>query len=196
MIGGHFTVSECPSSSKLPGKPIPMESHYQVQIIELVEAPPPPRRLPEADSDTDDEGPAGSEYCSSEEDLLSDKPPPSSSRRRWSDTYPLRAKRVISWREDFFAKVETIHHSQLSSNQPTDSHKRKHDPEDDMVSQTSKRSRLTAPVELFPCPACDILFPTRQELQHHGTTSGAAEACAAAVEYSFEQNASVSIAFI
>ncbi|KAF9451165.1 hypothetical protein P691DRAFT_663864 [Macrolepiota fuliginosa MF-IS2] len=178
---------------------------HTVQIIQLVEGPPPPRNLPsfidssssyvsssacsdswyddgDDDVEEEEEEEVCESYCSSEEEEVHDQPTSP------TDTYSLRMKRILAWRENFSA------HLSATLSEPTlpSSLKRKLSlDEDDMASQSSKRSRSLAPssvssLGLHSCPACDASFDTEQSLRQHGTDATANEACSAAVEYAFE----------
>ncbi|KXN83959.1 hypothetical protein AN958_00603 [Leucoagaricus sp. SymC.cos] len=181
-----------------------VHQQHTVQIIQLVEGPPPPpRNLASAfdssssyvsssayseswESDEDDQQEEQEEvcesYCSSEEEEIQDQ------HTSTSDTYSLRMKRILAWRENFSA------HLSATLSEPTlpSSLKRKLSlDDDDIASQSSKRSRSVAPssvssLGLHSCPACDASFDTEQSLRQHGTDATANEACSAAVEYAFE----------
>ncbi|KAF5362025.1 hypothetical protein D9756_002744 [Leucocoprinus leucothites] len=189
------------------------QQHHTVQIIQLVEGPPPPPRniasafaassssyvssstYSESWDDEQEEECEGDEeeeevcesYCSSEaaEDLnYCDQ------RSSATDTYSLRMKRILAWRENFSAQISAT----LSEPTLPSSLKRKLSlDDDDIASQSSKRSRssTTAPssvssLGLHSCPACDASFDTEQSLRQHGNDAMANEACSVAVEYAFE----------
>ncbi|KAJ8509501.1 hypothetical protein ONZ45_g8338 [Pleurotus djamor] len=177
---------------------------YAVQIIQLVEAQPPPRTevssYPESSeyyssssssSSLDDDSDCES-YCSSA--------PPSEEQQESSagsyysdvspDTYALRMKRIFAWREDFNSHMSsTLCDPSLSS--PL---KRKIDSDDcdELASQSSKRSRRShsdassGSLGEHSCPACDASFETKQSLRQHGRDAQANEACCVAVDYAFE----------
>lgn len=127
MITAPDTSSQslCSNESVSFGKSL---SRYEVQIIQLDEVPPPAKRPLEdmywssedsSDTESQDDEPVRSECCSSEEN-----PEPSFAlnwERRRSDSYPLRAKRVLSWRENFFAALDPLSDS---STFPFDHHLR------------------------------------------------------------------------
>ncbi|KAJ4470205.1 hypothetical protein J3R30DRAFT_1238075 [Lentinula aciculospora] len=185
---------------------------HAVQIIQLVECSPPPRILsPESFassssgasssycSEEEDESECSS-YCSSVEPLAEQGSPnfvhdePSSS----SETYNLRMKRILAWREDFSSHLSTT----MSDPTIVSSLKRKmsiNSYDNDAISHTSKRSRSqcsldegrstsSASLGALSCPACDASFDTRQDLRQHGYDArvGANEACIVAVDYAFE----------
>ncbi|KIK92987.1 hypothetical protein PAXRUDRAFT_146071 [Paxillus rubicundulus Ve08.2h10] len=168
---------------------------HTIQIIQLVEGPPPPRRISsviESSSassssasscpSTSDSEAECSSYCSSivtpDESSHDREPAP------WTDdTYDTRMKRVYDWRDGFTQ----------ATNSRTSPLKRKvtqHQADDD-VSHCSKRSRSRDGHSIprligYPCPACDTPFPTPQSLRKHGCTDDVSEACRVAVEYNFE----------
>ncbi|KAJ3993305.1 hypothetical protein F5050DRAFT_1577907 [Lentinula boryana] len=182
---------------------------HTVQIIQLVECSPPPRILsPESFTSSssgasssycseDEEESECSSYCSSVEDLAEQSSPgfvhdePSS----LSETYNLRMKRILAWREDFSSHLSTT----MMSDPIITSLKRKmpvNSDDDDVISHTSKRSRSSrgegrsscSSLGALSCPACDASFDNRQDLRQHGYDArvGANEACIVAVDYAFE----------
>ncbi|KAF5360081.1 hypothetical protein D9758_007577 [Tetrapyrgos nigripes] len=181
---------------------------HSVQIIQLVEGPPPPRRVIDTNSyysasssdyssdeeDEEDEEDCSS-YCSSEDDAEVQTPPQQTISLDVSpsaDTYSLRMKRILAWRENFSAHMSaTLSEPCLSS-----SLKRKINVDhDDTMSHSSKRSRSessshsgVSSLGALSCPACDAFFDTRQDLRQHGreALAGANEACFTAVDYAFE----------
>ncbi len=92
-----------------------VQQPHTVQIIQLVEGPPPPRHLASVItssssyasssvySESDDEEMEDEEvcesYCSSEEEEIQDP------RTSSTDTYSLRMKRILAWRENFSAHL-------------------------------------------------------------------------------------------
>ncbi|KAF4593346.1 hypothetical protein EYR38_009060 [Pleurotus pulmonarius] len=160
---------------------------FAVQVIQLVEAQPPPRterrrrrrrglfivlllRPPPEEVDE----PSAAAPCPS------DAP----------DTYSIRMKRILAWREDFSSQMSaTLYDPSLSS--PL---KRKMNiDDDDLASQSSKRSRSlhsdsssSRSLGEHSCPACDASFDSRQSFRQHGRDSQANEACCVAVDYAFE----------
>lgn len=165
-----------------------------IQIIQLVEASPPPRPDIESSSygfssgssypstsDSEDEEDCSS-YCSS---FVT----PSQDREHvvWTDdTYDIRMKRVQNWRDNSIKAM-------CASPEPCSlSLKRKlnqNQTDDDL--HTPKRSRSRDPNSAsrllgHSCTACDIPFSSRQSLRQHGRTPHISEACRIAVEYNFE----------
>ncbi|KAJ7588255.1 hypothetical protein C8J56DRAFT_941231 [Mycena floridula] len=186
---------------------------YTVQIIQLVEGPPPPPRRPILDlnesfsldsssqcsSSSEEESEASSSYCSSEgpaEDAALDKEQafqPEAS----PDTYSLRMKRILAWRENFSAHLgATMSEPSLSSTLKRKLQCDEDAAESDVSSRSSKRSRSQASSQCedsaesslgdHSCPACDACFDSEQSLRRHGLDAGANEACFVAVEYAFE----------
>ncbi|EKM82216.1 hypothetical protein AGABI1DRAFT_55411 [Agaricus bisporus var. burnettii JB137-S8] len=175
-----------------------VQQQHTVQIIQLVEAPAPPQRNLGSAIDSsycssssysessslaseEEEEVVCESYCSSDDEEVQD------TRSCPPDTYSLRMKRILSWRENFSA------HLSATLSEPTlpSSLKRKLSLDDDTASQTSKRSRSQGPssvssLGLHSCPACDATFDTEQSLREHGKDDTANEACSAAVEYAFE----------
>jgi hypothetical protein len=191
-----------------------------VQIIQLVECTPPPRRIispeslyassssaptsssscseEEEEEEEEDESECSS-YCSSEEPVAgAEYSSPQSAPS--ADTYNIRMKRILAWREDFSSHLS----STLSDPSITSSLKRKisisADYNNDAMSHSSKRSRSQlssrgqgtnssrTSLGALSCPACDASFDTRQDLRQHGhdARAGAKEACFVAVDYAFE----------
>ncbi|KAG7093330.1 hypothetical protein E1B28_007010 [Marasmius oreades] len=183
--------------------------HHPVQVIELVECTAPPRRIADYSyasssytSSDDDEELECSSYCSSEDPLEATSPHVLCDKQGVpqfsSDTYSLRMKRILSWRKNFSSHLgSTLSEPSLSS-----SLKRKISSycgddygEDDVVSQSSKRSRShssegssSSSLGSVSCPACDTFFDDLQSLRQHGreAQAGANEACITAVDYAFE----------
>ncbi|KAG2147829.1 uncharacterized protein EDB93DRAFT_1145562 [Suillus bovinus] len=175
------------------------QPHDAIQIIQLVEATPPPRPT---SSDIDSSFSSGSSYPSTsdsedEEDCSSycssfvTPPHPSQDREpvAWTDdTYDVRMKRIQNWRD----------HSIKAMSAPAEprspSLKRKLNQnltDDDLASHCPKRSRSRDPNSAtrllgHPCTACDTPFSSRQSLRQHGRTPHISEACRIAVEYNFE----------
>ncbi|KAG1817147.1 uncharacterized protein BJ212DRAFT_1351250 [Suillus subaureus] len=182
-----------------PGHLYVRQPHDAIQIIQLVEASPPPRRDIESSSygfssgssypstsDSEDEEDCSS-YCSS----FVTPPHPSQDREpvAWTDdTYDVRMKRVQNWRDN------SIKVMSASAEPRSSSLKRKlnqNQIDDDLVSHTPKRSRSRDPhnaSRLFghSCTACDTPFSSRQGLRQHGRTPYISDACRIAVEYNFE----------
>ncbi|KAG2064788.1 hypothetical protein BDR04DRAFT_1109581 [Suillus decipiens] len=169
-----------------------------IQIIQLVEASPPPRRISSdidsssygfssgssypSTSDSEDEEDCSS-YCSSFVTPSQDREPVV----RTDDTYDIRMKRIQNWRDN------SIKAMSVSPEPRSSSLKRKlnQNQTDDDVSHTPKRSRSRDPhsvSRLFghSCTACDTPFSSRQSLRQHGRTPHISEACRIAVEYNFE----------
>ncbi|KAJ3905928.1 hypothetical protein F5879DRAFT_695949 [Lentinula edodes] len=182
---------------------------HAVQIIQLVECSPPARILsPESfasssgasSSYCSEEESECSSYCSSVEPLAEKSSPafvhdePSS----LSETYNIRMKRILAWREDFSSHLSTtmsgesgtVHswveheaHYFFRSVDPTisSSLKRKmpvNSDDNDVISHTSKRSRShssrgegrnrCSSLSALSCPACDASFDTHKDLRQHG----------------------------
>ncbi|RPD64475.1 hypothetical protein L227DRAFT_608132 [Lentinus tigrinus ALCF2SS1-6] len=206
-------------------QPTHLYLHQQrtVEVIQLIEVPPPPPRshpytstldsdsfasssCESSDDDSEEDESVCSSYCSSEENLVVDQPP------TYDDTYKTRLNRVLAWRDGFAkataqfladddAALPAPPSSPVSSS-PAPSLKRKADDDadlssdDDMSSQSSKRSRSLPPHErtfsfqtrrlsAHSCSACDACFNTLQSLRQHGK-EGPNDACREAVEYGFE----------
>ncbi|KAK2465486.1 hypothetical protein APHAL10511_002378 [Amanita phalloides] len=181
---------------------------YALPIIQLVEcSPPPPRSAPSSSSylddssdgsspDDDEDDELCSSYCSSDlppdDPVLADPVPAAPGSVPSPDTYDLRMKRILAWRENFSAAMS----SALSDSTLANSLKRKfHDGDDydDTMSHSSKRSRTSdgstscSSLGEHSCPACDATFSTRQSLRQHGLDAAKEnEACSIAVEYAFE----------
>ncbi|KAJ3893875.1 hypothetical protein GG344DRAFT_74580 [Lentinula edodes] len=182
---------------------------HAVQIIQLVECSPPARILsPESfassssgasSSYCSEEESECSSYCSSVEPLAGKSSPafvhdePSS----LSETYNIRMKRILAWREDFSSHLSTT----MSDPTISSSLKRKmpvNSDDNDAISHTSKRSRShssrgegknhCSSLSALSCPACDASFDTHKDLRQHGYDArvGANEACFVAVDYAFE----------
>ncbi|KAG5341543.1 hypothetical protein E4T56_gene3190 [Termitomyces sp. T112] len=200
--------------NKYPSQHLLLRQPYTVQIIQLVEGPPPPPRIKisSAIGDTSSEHYYSSSYSSSAEDnnadnesacssyCSSDIPPeqsgsqlekPSNSLELSRETFSV-TKRILAWRENFSAHMSaTASEVSLPSTL-----KRKirlaHD--DDIMSRSSKRSRSQTSqgdasvlsLGVHSCPACDASFTTLQSLRQHGHDARANEACCVAVEYAFE----------
>lgn len=182
-----------------------------VQIIQLVECSPPPRRIVSAESSYASSSYASSSYCSEEADesecssycssvepsVVQDcSPQPlQNEQTESSEAYSVRMKRILAWREDFCSHLSTT-----LSDSSFSSLKRKisAQPDDDVTSHTSKRSRsqssqcegmsTCSSLGRLSCPACDASFDSRQDLRQHGydARAGANEACFVAVDYAFE----------
>ena len=85
----------------------PPEHKHALQIIQLVEGPPPPKLSAPPDSsrasddDDDDDESSCESYCSSEQggdvDLCACS----------TDTYVLRMKRILAWRDNFSVQMST-----------------------------------------------------------------------------------------
>jgi len=174
---------------------------HTIQIIQLVEGPPPPRRISSVIESSSAGSSSGSSYPStsdSEEDDCSSycssyatQPDPSQDREPvvWTDdTYSVRMKRIHVWRDDSIKAMSSSPESRSSSL------KRKlnqNQTDDDPVSHSRKRSRsrdAQSPSRLLghSCTACDTPFSSRQSLRQHGRTPHVPEACRIAVEYDFE----------
>ncbi|KAJ2927473.1 hypothetical protein H1R20_g9625, partial [Candolleomyces eurysporus] len=223
---------------KFPSPHFYVRQPHCVQIIQLVEAdaPPPPKVSSVIDShswasssyysseysesatsedDADEEDEACTSYCSSDASPEELEASPSehskSSAAESSDTYSLRIKRILAWREDFYSQAQSA-----ISEPSSPSLKRKLEldgDEDDNASHSSKRSRRSqassvdsedslimmvdaAPIGItshpssslcmHSCPACDSFFDTPQSLRQHGLDAQANEACCVAVQYAFE----------
>lgn len=185
-----------------PGHLYVRQPHDAIQIIQLVEASPPPRRISSAiesssygfssgssypsTSDSEDEEDCSS-YCSS----FVTPPHPSQDREPvvWTDdTYDVRMKRIQNWRDNSMKAMSA------SAEPRSSSLKRKlnqNQLDDDLVSHTPKRSRSRDPHSAsrllgHSCTACDTPFSSRQSLRQHGRTPHISEACRIAVEYNFE----------
>ncbi|EGN95082.1 hypothetical protein SERLA73DRAFT_125413 [Serpula lacrymans var. lacrymans S7.3] len=168
--------------SKLSPAHLYVRQPHAIQIIQLVEGPPPPpRRISSVDC---------SSYCSSYM-----TPEHSSEDREIAptsdDTFAIRMKRVCDWRENL-TKAMGASPGPSPSSSPL---KRKTYPcetDNDNLSQSSKRSRSrdeqspSPTLSVHSCAACDASFPSRQSLRQHGRTSQASDACRIAVEYDFE----------
>lgn len=178
-----------------PSKPM---AYYNLQVIQLVECSPPQRRIAAiaspsfassssySSSCSSASEEAVSSYCSSDEDdHVVERQHGEISRATLGDCYSLRMKRIQSWRDNFFASLTSTARDTSKSSPPA--LKRKLPPtdtEDDTSPQSSKRSRSHA--SSHSCPACDVSFPTRHALSHHGRDSRASDACRAAVSYVME----------
>ncbi|KAG9309924.1 hypothetical protein JVU11DRAFT_9956 [Chiua virens] len=168
---------------------------HTIQIIQLVEGPPPPqRRLASVIHSSDprsSSASSGPSTSDSEEDCSSYcssviTPDESSDPIPWTDdTFHTRMKRVHAWRDGFVnatSEPRTPSLKRKSNSHPTD---------DDAASHTSKRSRSRDGHSIsrltgHPCPACDTPFPSLASLRKHGRASDTPEACRVAVEYDFE----------
>jgi hypothetical protein len=182
---------------------------YNVQVIQLVEGPPPPRRISSvvessvasssyassscSESLTEESESFCSSYCSSDDqrdESLDDSGSDEGISGKMSEDYDsLQNKRIQSWRDGFLASLSKSPAPLLDSTNSTSSTlKRKlhhTDAEaDDILLSSSKRSRSHA--SELPCPACDKSFPTKHSLYQHGVHSQASEACRAAVSYVLE----------
>ncbi|KAF8625511.1 hypothetical protein AX17_006823 [Amanita inopinata Kibby_2008] len=156
----------------------------------------------EDDNEEEDDEEICSSYCSSDlppEEFESTSvrpeslsPPPPSPP---PDTYDLRMKRILAWRENFSAAMTaTLSDGPLSTclKRKLD-HSEGEDDYDETVSHSSKRSRTedddwsVSSLGEHSCPACDATFSTRQSLRRHGLDAAKSnEACSSAVEYAFE----------
>ncbi|KAI0700145.1 hypothetical protein C8T65DRAFT_580553 [Cerioporus squamosus] len=186
-----------------PAKDQPAPAHLYlhqqrtVEVIQLIEVPPPPPRshpytstldsdsfasssCESSDDDSEEDESVCSSYCSSEENLDAHQAP------TYDDTYKTRLNRVLAWR-DGFAKA-TAHllyaddavlpapPSSLVSSSPASSLKRKADDDadlssdDDMSSHSSKRSRSLPPDE----PIRPFAFQQRRLSAH---SCSACDAC-------------------
>ncbi|KAH8116254.1 hypothetical protein DFH11DRAFT_1198065 [Phellopilus nigrolimitatus] len=186
-----------------------------IEIIELVEVPPPTRRerisVPGSSSaasssytsssgSDESDGESGLEsYCSSEDGNEKDRSSSSEEEAeppRIDTSYHARMRRIEQWRSAYAKAVGT----ELAPS-PSRS-KRKYgsnDEEDDTRSRSSKRSRQVSSSgststsisasarSVHSCSACDACFPDRRSLHRHGFSPRTNEACRAAVEYDFEQ---------
>lgn len=116
-------LSLCRSDSSMietKRNPSALRQPYTVQIIQLVEGPPPPRRpiidlyesssyTSSSSSSSEEDEESCSSYCSSEDPLEQlplnaediDKPCLIAS----PDTYSLRMKRILAWRENFSSQL-------------------------------------------------------------------------------------------
>ncbi|KAG7443343.1 uncharacterized protein BT62DRAFT_903409 [Guyanagaster necrorhizus] len=186
---------------------------YSVQIIQLVEGPPPPRQAvndeiyasssssyastsqSEGSSlcEDGDEESIGSSYCSSD-----DYQEQGASSREWSEPghersggpNSLRMKRILAWRANFSTHYRTM----MADSALSAPLKRKSDSalytNEHTLPHTSKRSRSSSRSEMstsaISCAACDSFFDTQQSLRRHGQAKGASEACSVAVQYAFE----------
>lgn len=160
-----------------------------IQIIQLVEGPPPaPRNISSViqsasagcsyptTSESDEE--ECSSYCSSVvtpyESCKDHEPVP------WTDdTYDTRMKRVHLWRD---AVTKDLSSSPLKR-------KLNHDDDDNSScypSKPPKRSLTTSSPSGYVCSACDVPFPSQPSLYQHARMPLASEACRAAVDYQFE----------
>ncbi|KAI5124215.1 hypothetical protein M0805_005065 [Coniferiporia weirii] len=188
-----------------------LRQQRKVEIIELVEVPPPTRRehisIPDSSSATsasyvssssEDESAAES-YCSSaDEDVAyrssssEEEPEPV----RVGDSFHARMRRIEQWRNAYAKAVG----AELAPSPPRIKRKYSSNDEDgDTLSRSSKRSRngsisgsastsTSASVRsMHSCSACDACFPDRKSLHNHGFSPRTNEACRAAVEYDFEQ---------
>ncbi|EAU89976.2 hypothetical protein CC1G_05892 [Coprinopsis cinerea okayama7 len=153
------------------------------------------------DDDEDEDDEDCSSYCSSDLppedcDMAADDDSRPSSSVASPDTYSLRMKRILAWREDFYAQIGA---SLSETSLPSLKRKLEVDQdEEDSISQSSKRSRSDSSnysrtstsvtsLGMHSCPACDAFFDTQQSLRQHGLDAKADnEACSAAVEYEFE----------
>ncbi|KAF8159915.1 hypothetical protein B0H34DRAFT_797114 [Crassisporium funariophilum] len=193
------------------------QPHTVIQLIEV--SSPPPRRIAsvinsssaasssyssssssssfdEEDQEQDEESVCSS-YCSSDLSPEELDAPSSVTTASSSDSFSLRMKRILLWRE---------HSPHLTSDSSSLKRKLEEIDEvvvdnDDNVSRTSKRSRshgstrssssdrsmISLEFGMHSCPACDAFFPTRQELRQHGRDAQTNEACCVAVEYAFEE---------
>ena len=107
---------------KLPQQPTQLYLHQQrtVEVIQLIEVPPPPPRshpytstiasssfasssCDSSDDDSEDDESVCSSYCSSEEDLDAERAP------YYDDTYKTRLNRVLAWRDGFTKATAAIH---------------------------------------------------------------------------------------
>ncbi|KAI6009220.1 hypothetical protein EDC04DRAFT_2581681 [Pisolithus marmoratus] len=158
--------------SKVPSGHLYVREPHAIQIIQLVEAPPPPRNITSEEE--------CSSYCSS-------VVPPDESCKDcelvpWTDAgYNTRLKRLHLWRD-------TVTRDESSScSSPV---KRKlnphHDDDDNSSHYPSKRSYTASRSSGYMCSACDMPFPSQPSLHQHARTPLASEACRAAVNYHFE----------
>ncbi|TFK39541.1 hypothetical protein BDQ12DRAFT_603704 [Crucibulum laeve] len=207
-----------PSQDKVASSHLYLRQPHTVQIIQLVEGPPPPpRRMGSVIEDSsassssscdysseysesavsDEEESVCSSYCSSaspEEELEFPSKLDSSalSTEAASDTFNVRMKRILVWRENFDADLSATLSDSAFSSSPSLKRKINSDEDDeDNVSHSSKRSRSQSPASdsslgALSCPACDASFFTHQSLRQHGRDGKANEACCVAVEYAFE----------
>jgi len=182
---------------------------YTVQIIQLVEGPPPPRRAviklnpssyassssqsSEEYSEDEEEESICSSYCSSVDPVPPTGQPVIALSEPSPETYALRMKRILAWRENFSSQLSaTLVEPSLSSTLKRKLQCDDKDRESDVMSRSSKRSRSSqggssaSSLGDHSCPACDACFDSRQDLRLHGRQAGANEACFVAVEYAFE----------
>jgi hypothetical protein len=178
-----------------------------LEIIQLVEGPPPPPRIAsvpfssssdydsEPSSSSDDESESlCSSYCSS--DIPLEQLDSETSQAQHSadgsdpETFSIRMKRILAWRENFAATMGTA-----SSDTPLFTLKRKLKTSNeheggDAHSHSSKRSRSHRSSQgglcAHSCPACDAFFSSPHCLRQHGLDAGANEGCSVAVDYAFE----------
>ncbi|KAF8998121.1 hypothetical protein BDQ17DRAFT_1391777 [Cyathus striatus] len=211
----HHHHQQSHQELKQPLSPISSNQLYlrqphTLQVIQLVECSPPPRRIGSAiesssassssscdyseeyseSAPSEEEEEVCTSYCSSDEEEECEDA--SALRPEYnSDTYSVRMKRILAWRENFSA------HMGASFSEPIlpSSLKRKMSSEhDDNLSHSSKRSRSQSSLSdvsmislgAHSCAACDKSFGTQQALLQHGKAAGANEACSVAVEYEFE----------
>ena len=182
-----------PLAPPSPSKPMT----YNLRVIQLVECSPPPRRIAAIaspsfassssySSSCSESEESTSSYCSSDEDEhVVERQHGESQSAALGDCYSLRMKRIQTWRDNFFASLtSTARDASKPSHPPLKRKLPPTDAEDDTSSQSSKRSRSHA--SSHPCPACDVSFPTRHALCHHGRGTHASDACRAAVSYVME----------
>ncbi|KAI6101125.1 hypothetical protein EDD16DRAFT_1694731 [Pisolithus croceorrhizus] len=181
--------------SKVPSGHLYVREPHAIQIIQLVEAsPPPPRNISSviqsasagssypSTSESDEE--ECSSYCSSvvtpDESCKDREPAP------WADdTYSIRMKRVHLWR-DAVTKDPSSPCSSSPLKRKLNSH---HDDDDNSSrypSKPPKRSFTTSSPSGYMCSACDMPFPSQPSLYQHARMPLASEACRAAVDYHFE----------
>lgn len=180
--------------SKVPSGHLYVREPHAIQIIQLVEGPPPsPRNISSviqsasaessypSTSESDEE--ECSSYCSSVvtpyESCKDHEPAP------WTDdTYDIRMKRVHLWRDAVTKDLPSPCSSPLKPKLYS-----YHDDDDNSSrypSKQPKRSLTTPSPSGYVCSACDVPFSSQPSLYQHARMPLASEACRAAVDYHFE----------
>ncbi|TBU38700.1 hypothetical protein BD309DRAFT_873818 [Dichomitus squalens] len=182
-----------------------------VEVIQLIEVPPPPPRshpytstlassssfasssCDSSDDDSEDDESVCSSYCSSEEDLAVDKAP------TYDDTYKTRLNRVLAWRAGFAkaapqgdaadeetSLAPTAPPSSPISLSPAPSLKRKADDEtrwdsDDENSSQSSKRSRSLPPEPHQMPEC-VPSPAWQQRRWSAHSCSACDASFATLQ--------------
>ncbi|THH10752.1 hypothetical protein EW145_g1112 [Phellinidium pouzarii] len=199
------------------GPPHEYYLHQQprIEIIELIEVPPPTRRehisVPDssssgsdsyASSSSEEESSAVESYCSSEDhdEVYRSSSAEETKPMRGDNSFQARMRRIEQWRNAYAKAVGAeLAPSPSRIKRKCGSNDDDDDDDDDTFSRSSKRSRQgsmsgsaststsASARSVHSCSACDASFPDRNSLHKHGFNPRTNDACRAAVEYDIEQ---------